>query len=237
MNPRWRFSAAIGAGILSLGSVVSAQQPAADLREIANRLGLTEAGSGRWLDSLGVTGNTNAAERLIALTSTGRVIATRDGGESSVSLGLELDLQLLTPGSAIVLVHNHPGNAGLSANDLGHLAKPGVAVVVALGRDGSIYMASRGRRYDPIAFERLQYGPLRVELRKRLWEERGARALTTEVADAHFSHVAALALAKAGIVVYQAVLLGETRASFDAARVTLGRVASGAAAHVQCPAD
>ena len=65
-------------------------------------------------------------------------------------------------------------------------------------------------------------------------EECGARVLTTEVADAHFSHVAALALAKAQIIVYQAVLVGETRASFDAVRVTLGRVASGAAARVPC---
>jgi hypothetical protein len=234
MNPRRRLSAAVAAGILSIVSMADAQPPAPGLRDIANRLGLTAAGSGRWLDALGVTGNTKAAERLIALTSTGRVIATRDGGESSVSFGLELDLQLLTPGSAIVLVHNHPGNAGLSANDLGHLAKPGVAAVVAVGRDGSIYMAARGRRYDPIAFERRQYEPLRVELKKRLRDECGARALTTETADAHFSHVAALALAKAGTIEYQAVLVGDTRASFDAGRITLSRVASGAAARVRC---
>lgn len=189
MNPRWRLSAALTAATLSLGWTAGAQTPAPRLHEIAQRLELTAAGSGRWLEALGVPGNAKAAERLIALTTTGRVIATREGGESSVSLGLELDLELLTPGSEIVLVHNHPGNAGLSANDLGHLAKPGVAAVVAVGRDGSIYMAARARRYDPIGFEVRQYDPLRAELKNRLREECGARALTMQVADAHFSHV------------------------------------------------
>src|SRR6188768_2082070 len=106
MNPGLRLSAAIAAGILSIGSAVSAQAPAPGLRTLAERLDLTAAGSGRWLDALGVTGATKSAERLIALTSTGQVVATRDGGESLVSLGLELDLALLTPGSGNVLVHN-----------------------------------------------------------------------------------------------------------------------------------
>lgn len=141
MNPRWRLSAAIAAAILWSGLEVTAQPVAdlrawpvedqnvgPDLREIASRLELTAAGSGRWLDSLGVTGNPNPAERLIALTSTGRVIATRDGSESSVSLGLELDLQLLTPGSAFVLVHNHPGTPGsartISATSPSRVSRP-----------------------------------------------------------------------------------------------------------------
>ena len=233
MNRRWTLLLAFTAGTLSMGSVAGAQESAPRLRDIARSLELTAAGSGRWLDALGVTGSGKPAERLIALTIAGRVIATRDGGESAVSLGLELDLQLLTPGSAIVIVHNHPGNAGLSANDLGHLAKPGVAAVVAVGRDGSIYMAARGRRYDPIAFELRQYDPLRVELKKRLREECGARALTIEAADAHFSHVASLALVKASVIVYEAVLAGGTRESFDVARVPLGRVARGAGARVR----
>ena len=233
MNARRRLAAGMTAGILSIGSAVGAQAPASGLRDIAERLELTAAGSGRWLEALGVTGSTKAAERLIALTSAGRVIATRDGGESLVSLGLELDLALLPPGSAIVLVHNHPGNAGLSANDLSQLAKPGVAAVVAVGRDGSIYMAARGHRYDPDAFERRQYDPLRAELRKRLREECAARALTAEAAGAHFSHVAAMALGKAGAIVYESVLTGETQATFEAGRLALSRVAGGAAARVQ----
>ena len=169
----------------------------------------------------------------MALTSMGRLVATREGSESAVFLGPDLDRELLTPGNAIVLVHNHPGNAGLSTNDLGQLTKPGVAAIVAVGHDGSIYMAARGHRYDLAAFEERQSDPLKVEVRKRLRVECGARAVTTEVADAHFSHVVALALAKAGVIVYEAILAGATRTSYDAARITLGRVAAGASARVR----
>lgn len=231
MHPRSRLSAAIAVGMLSIGSAVNAQTPARELRAVARQLELTAAGSRRWLEALGVTGNAQTAERLMAFTSTGRLLATRDGGESSVALGPELDRELLTPSSAIVLVHNHPGNAGLSADDLVQLTKPGVAAIAAVGHDGSIYLAARGLRYDPNAFERRQYNPLQAEVRKRLRAECGARALTTDVADAHFSHVAALALAKTGVIVYEAMLAGGTRASFEAGRVTLGRVAAGAAAY------
>ena len=102
-----------------------------------------------------------------------------------------------------------------------------------MARDGSIYMAARARRYDPIAFELRQYDPLRGQLRRRLREECGARALTTEIPDAHFSHIAALALAKAGVIEYKAVLIGGTQASFDAGRVTLTRIAGTAAARAE----
>ena len=94
-------------------------------------------------------------------------------------------------------------------------------------------MAARGRRYDPSTFEQRQYAPLQAEVRRRLRAECGARALTTDVADAHASHVTALALAKVGVIVYEATLAGRTRVSFEAGRVTLGRVAAGAAAHAQ----
>ena len=214
-------------------SAVNAQTPTRALRDVAEQLELTAAGAGRWLHVFGVTGNTQALERLVALTSTGRVLAMRDGSEASVAVGPELDRELLTAGSAIVLVHNHPGNAGLSASDLGQLTKPGVTAIAAVGHDGSIYLAARGRRYDPDTFERRQYTSVQVEVSKRLRVECGARALATDVADAHVSHVTALALAKAGVIVYEATLAGGTRASFEAGRVALGRVAAGAAARVQ----
>ena len=229
MEVRRRLAAAVTAGILWVGGVTAAAaQP--NLREVAERLDLTAAGSGRWLEALGVAGSPRKAhERLLALSSAGTVVATRDGVESSVSLGLELDLLLLTRGSAIVLVHNHPANAGLSANDLSQLEKPGVAAVVAIGHDGSIYMAARGRRYDDTLFEELQYAAVRAEIRKRLRIECGSGALSVAVADAHFSHLAALSLAKAGVIEYEAVLAGATRTTFEAARVTLTRIALGAA--------
>ena len=60
MDRKWRLSASRAAGILSMGSAVSAQPPAPELHDLAERLELTAAGSGRWLDTLGVTGNMKA---------------------------------------------------------------------------------------------------------------------------------------------------------------------------------
>ena len=68
MNPGRSLAAALTAAILLTGSAAAAQPLAPDLRAIAQRLELTAAGSGRWLEALGVTGSTTPAERLIALT-------------------------------------------------------------------------------------------------------------------------------------------------------------------------
>ena len=54
---------------------------------------------------------------------------------------------------AVVLVHNHPANAGLSAADTQQLAKPGVAAIVAVGHDGSVFIASAGPRLNRDFFE------------------------------------------------------------------------------------
>ena len=233
MNPRWRLSAGLAAGMLSLGSAVSAQAPARELRGIARRLELTAAGAGRWLEALGVTPDTKTAERLMALTSTGRLLATRDGGESSVSLGAELDRELLAPGNAIVLVHNHPGNAGLSANDLGQLTKPGVAAVVAVGHDGSIYVAARGRRYDA---ERIRTAAVRPAADRT--EETSAGRVRSARLDDRRRRRALQPPGGAGARQgrchrVRGVLAGGSRTSFEAGRVPLGRVAVGAAARVR----
>jgi hypothetical protein len=208
---------------------VMGQGGGSDLQAVAARLKLTASGARRWLDALGVTPGQVAPERLLAVSVTGEVLLTQHGGESSVALGLELDLRLLDGANAIVLVHNHPGSASLSANDLAQLAKPGVAAVVAVGHDGSIYLALRGPRYDVAGFEPRQYEVARREIRRRLLIERSAGAVSLVGADAHFSHLAALALATAGIIEYRAVLATDSRASFELSRVAFGHVAAGAA--------
>ena len=215
---------------LVAGSGTAKAQPSKpDLPQIAGRLDLTASGAARWLEVLGVTPDKQSSERLLAISAAGETVATRDGGESSVSLGAELDARLLRAGDAVILVHNHPGNAGLSANDLAQLAKPGVAAVVAVAHDGSIYMAVRGARYDPVHFEQQQYDVARVEIKKRLRVECGTGTLSAAASDAHFSHLAALALSKAGVIEYRAVLSSRPGASFEAARVAFGQVALGAA--------
>ena len=39
---------------------------------------------------------------------------------------------------------------------MGQLAKPGVAAIVAIGHDGSVFIASAGPRFDPDLFEERQ---------------------------------------------------------------------------------
>ena len=218
-------------GVLVAGCPVPAvaQGTGASLQAVAGRLDLTAAGAGQWRNALGVSPGRAAPERLLAVSPAGQVLRTQDGTESSVALGLELDLLLLDDRQTIVLVHNHPGNASLSANDLAQLAKPGVAAVVAIGHDSSLYMAARGPRYDVDGFEPRQYEVARGEIKKRLLTERGAGAVTLAGGDAHFSHLAALALAKAGIIEYRARLATGSRASFELSRVAFGHVAAGAA--------
>ena len=53
-----------------------------------------------------------------------------------------------------VLVHNHPSSVGLSAADIGQLSKPGVAAIVAIGHDGSVFVASAGRAMNRISWKR-----------------------------------------------------------------------------------
>ena len=182
--------------------VAAVAQGRPDLKAIASRLQLTSAGTVRWLSALGVVRGQPAPERLLAVSAAGEILMTRQGGESSVAFGVALDLRLLDPRAAIVLVHNHPSSAGLSANDLSQLAKPGVSAVVAIGHDGSIYIAVRGPRYRVDDFEAEQYEVARRDVTRRLLIERSAGAVSHVVADAQFSHLAGLALGKAGVIEY-----------------------------------
>lgn len=222
-------SIAWGLLILSLAANASLARAQATVGSLANRLELTESGAGRWLEALGVHPGRPAAETLLVVSGDGSVVATRAGVESSVSLGLDVDLRLLTPGSGLVLIHNHPHSASLSGNDVLQLSKPGVMAVVAIGHDRSIYMASRGPRYDAGRFEDLQYLPTRAQVTKRLRIECGAGAIRQSSADAHFSHLVMLALAKASVIEYLAVLSSAAHESFEPARPAFNRIAAGAA--------
>ena len=116
------------------GAEAGAQGRPLDLAGLVARLDLTEKGAKRWLEQLGVRGDSTATERLLAVSaSSGASLLTREGGDSSVRIDPELDTLLLRPETGIVLVHNHPANVGLSSNDLRQLTKPGVLAVVAIG--------------------------------------------------------------------------------------------------------
>lgn len=210
-----------------------AQTAKPGLKTLANELHLDGPGARAWLTRLGVEVNREPAERLLAVARSGDVIARLDGGAHHVLLGVEIDTHLRSAGSDLTLIHNHPASVGLSADDLSQLAKPGVFAVVAIGHDGSIYIAAAGRRFDRLLFEPTQYEIVRREVDRRLLEACAAGAISTTLADTQRAHLVALALAKAQVIEYQAVLAADRRASYDAARDVLGKVTVAAAGRVR----
>ena len=132
-------------------------------------------------------------------------------------------------GHGHLLVHDHPANVGLSSDDLRQLTKPGIAAIVAIGHDGSVFIASAGPRLDRDLFQDEQYVLAKAEVMKRLRAEWPSGQVTVSVSDAHFSHLVTLALQRAGIVQYWYKLRGTGRESFEKTRVVFARVVVGAA--------
>jgi hypothetical protein len=212
------------------GSIATPREtPPHYLAQIVAQLGLTGAGSGRWQTALGDTPGTVTRERLVVMSTSGKVVATKDGSETAVLFGPEIECLLATAGADLVLVHNHPDNSSLSANDLAQLARPGVAAVVVLAHDRSLYAAIRSSRYDAAFFLERQYDVVRLEIRKWLRIEGAAGTVRPAAADAHFSHVAALALAKAHVIEYRAELAPSARESFGSGRRAFAHVVAATA--------
>lgn len=207
----------------------TAQERLTDLPRLVADLDLTERGVRRWLDQLRVTTEEPPTERLLAVNATGERLLARHGGSSSVRVDPELDNKLRQPDMAVALVHNHPSNVGLSVADMGQLAKPGVAAIVAIGHDGSVFVASAGPRFDRDFFEERQCALASAEVVKRLRVEWPSGRVPAAVSDAHFNHLVTLALARAHIVQYWFNLRGTERESYELERVVFGYVVVGAA--------
>jgi hypothetical protein len=211
----------------------AAQERPVDLPGLVARLDLTETGARRWLDRLGANAERASGERLLAVTVTGAPLLKREGTSSSVYIDPELDMLLRRPDMAIVLVHNHAANVGLSGYDLEQLTKPGTAAIVAIGHDGSAFIASAGPRLDRVFFHDEQFALAKAEVQQRLQAEWRSRRVSVAVSDAHLSHLITRVLEKAGIVRYWFTLRGTGRESYEMARLIFGQVIEGAAARLK----
>ena len=219
--------------ITAAAQVPSAPGRVVDLAGMAASLDLTETGVRRWLAQLGAGELGASDEQLMAVSLTGTPLLDRRGGSgSSVRLDRELDTLLREPDRSIVLIHNHPASGGLSAADIAQLAKAGVAAIVAVGHDGSVFAAAAGPRFDRDFFEDRQHAVARAEVVKRLRADWPSGRLSVPVSDAHLSHLVTLALARANVVRYWFELRGVNRESFDAARLVFARAVAGAAARL-----
>jgi hypothetical protein len=198
-----------------------------ELQKLATALDLTDRGVGKWLDRLGVIAGNADSERLIAVTVTGELLFERQGDASSVRVDPELDGRLGDRDQPVVLVHNHPANAGLSAADLRLLTRRGLAAIVAIGHDGSVFAASAGPLFDRDFFEEHQYAVAYGEVQKRLRYDVGPRISGT-VSAAHSLHLVTLVLSDAGVLYYWFDLRGAGRLSYDESRFTFANLVAAA---------
>jgi hypothetical protein len=187
------------------------------LAALIERLGLTQAGAPGWLEKLGVSqGSAVQTERVLIVSLSGETILEVKGREGRVSATDEMNERLYGEGPDVVLVHNHPSGTSLSANDLMQLSKRRTSVVVAIGHDGSVYAAAAGPRYAGAAFGRGQYGPACDEVERRLsFYSSGPLAASRRLTVPAFrSHLVALALQRASVIEYHALLTPATQAKF-----------------------
>lgn len=177
------------------------------------------------MEALGVSAGAageHARERLIVLDARGQVIRVVEGLEGRVEFPSDMAGMLASPEARLTLVHNHPASNGLSPYDLVQLEKPGVHAVVAVGHDGSVYVAGRGASYDAAIHTEAASAAQRLQRRQRDPNERAAF-------DQHFYHVMGLALHDARVIEYRAVLSAGRRAAFESGAGFLARVQRAAA--------
>lgn len=195
-----------------------------DLPKLAAGLDLTGAGVRRWLAQLGVGPDRPPTERLLALSRTGGLLMARDGDRSSVVVDAEMDGLLLQPDADVVLLHNHPANVGLSAADLGQLTKRGVAAIVAIAHDGSVFVAAAGPRLDRAFFEARQHGPAMRAVEMGFRAEGAGGHMPAAMRNAQLPHLISLLLAKAGVIEYWFDLRGSGQYSYASRQLFFSRV-------------
>ena len=225
-RPRLLIAGWITIGIANGVAAEPASKPPTDLPKLAETLDLRGNGIWRWLDRLGVSRDGSQTERLLAADLTGKILMERHGDGSGVRVDSELDDLLLRADMAIVLIHNHPESVGLSLADLRHLHKPGVAAMIAIGHDGSVFVAAAGPRFDRFDFADRHYPTVMAEIRTQLRREWPSGRLSVAAGDAHTSHLVTLALARANVVRYWFKFRGGSLLSYEGSRYAFNRIAA-----------
>ena len=226
MNVRIRlFAAALAAlagglfiesAIHAANSEQSAGAPAASERRLVFPAGKPSGLSGAyWTAALANGGPAPRHERLLAVTPDGRVLGVVDGGRDHVMLSVALVRDLSERKLQATLVHNHPTSVSLGESDLMHLAKIGVARVVAVGSDGTVYEAAAGARYDAARLAENLYQTVETRVRERLAAE-VRRDRDPAVLSMHVNHLVAVVLDRARVIDY-------VISPSEAARLALGR--------------
>ncbi|HYN07693.1 MAG TPA: hypothetical protein VES67_09905 [Vicinamibacterales bacterium] len=156
-----------------------------------------------WQAALANGGPAPRHERLLVVMPDGLVLGVVDGERDRVMLPIDLTRELSERELQALLVHNHPSCVSLSRSDLMHLAKIGVAGVVAVGSDGTVFEASAAPRYDPDLFAERLYPQLKNRVQERLATEASRDRVDLAMLDPHLAHLVAVVLHRARVIDYR----------------------------------
>jgi proteasome lid subunit RPN8/RPN11 len=173
----------------------------------------------------------SAREQAVAFRLDGSVLWMIEGTRRGVAIPADKDIDLHRAGSRVIFVHTHPSSGSFSSRDLAQLAKPGVAAIVVLGHDGSVYIAGRGPRFDEVRVERTLYAAAQEGIAMRLRLEQPAR-VTSQTVDHHVGHLAAAALGNTGVIEYSALLSQRRESIYRACGRLCGRLTEAAALRI-----
>jgi hypothetical protein len=162
-------------------------------------------------------------EHLVALRPDGSVLWQLRGESGYVRIEPDADAALYEPGSNLVLVHNHPTGVSLSLADLENLAKPGVAAMIVVGHDSSVYLAERGAGYDGVRLAGSIHTIARRAVSDQIARDRPSTPIPSAAIDSHLDHLVLAALHEAGLLRYQAILATSRRRTYDDYRRVFNR--------------
>jgi hypothetical protein len=140
-------------------------------------------------------------ERLIVTDAARRILLQADGSARGVAIPPQWMPLLTEDGAGLILAHNHPKGHSLSLADLLQLENRGVAMMVVVGHDGSLYAAAAGPRYRDASLDEVFMAASREVERQVRVQKVGRHAF-----DVHRNHLVALALARAGVILYRSDL-------------------------------
>ncbi|HEY7473390.1 MAG TPA: hypothetical protein VH679_00140 [Vicinamibacterales bacterium] len=225
----WICAAVVLFALVSLGGVLDAgppeqRSPGTERRLVLPDGRLSGLSGAYWATALANGGPAPRHERLLVVMPDGRLLDVIDGERDHVLLPVELSRELSQRKLDVALVHNHPAGVSLSGTDLMHLAKIGVAAVIAIGSEGSVYEASAGARFD--VFDDGLYLGLIRRLQDRLAREAWRSNEDPGALYQHVPHLAAVVLHRARVIDYRVVPSLTAHLAFVRYREVLERVAT-----------
>ncbi len=185
-----------------------------------------------WIQLIGDDGRLPDRERLVVLTTDGRVLGVVDGDDCGVRFPPRIDALLSSGSVHVVLAHNHPKSTSLSGADLALLGRRGVERVVAVGNDGSVYEATAGRRFVEAATVARLFPEVEARVRARLPLAAMGAGVPAEAGFDYFSHLVASAFARANVIDYRWRMSASAAAGYVVDAAWLDRIVSSETAHL-----